>query len=501
MSTRKSTATKIISLLMCALTVLSTVSVLSSCNKEAADTTSSQSVNATVDEPDRPEVTEADFGGYEFNVLISSRSSRTPNDFEVKKGTEDTAMGSAVYTRYLRMLEKYNVNIVCTAQLGGDERKNEAFATMETQYNSQTNDYDFCVINTYAVAPITTAGYLYDMNNVPYLDLTKSWWDQTMLGDLTISGSVYFMSGDITTTVDDYMYCTIFNKKLYEQYIQDGTDVYELVNNGKWTLDRLKTLSSVLCEDVDGDDVMTNADRYGLMTWYDEMYASVQASGGRIAKVNEYGYMELTLQSERNFDVMRKYMELENAPSTINFQNETLNPGKKFVSIFSEGRAMFFMTILNEVYRFRDTDVEYGILPNPKYNEEQENWFCTFSAGLASFTCIPGYQDNIERTGIIVELLGWEAVDSIKPGYYEHTLNGKLVSDNESIDSLTVILENKFVDIGHYFTVGKLNSAMWNVAASGTAGTFASEYQTYRDQAIADVNRINSEFDALKTRN
>ena len=501
MNRSKSTFKKLLSLLMCAIFVLSTVSVLASCNK-GDDGITSQAGDTEEAKPDIPEVTEANFGGYEFNVLICSRSSRTPNDFEVKEGQADTAMGSAVYTRYLRMLEKYNVNIVCNAQLGGDERKNEAFVTMETQYNSQTNDYDFCVINTYAVAPITTAGYLYDMNSVPYLDLTKSWWDQTMLDDLTISGSVYFMSGDITTTVDDYMYCTIFNKKLYDQYITDGTDVYELVNKKDWTLDKLKTLSSMLKDgDVDGDDIMTNADRYGLMTWYDEMFASVQASGGRIAKVNENGYMELTLQSERNFAVMNKYMELENLPTTINFQNETINPGKRFVSIFSENRAMFFMTILNEVYRFRDQDVDYGILPNPMYNDEQEDWFCTFSAGLASFTCIPGYQQNIERTGIIVELLGWEAVETIKPGYYDHTLNGKLVSDNESIDSLTIILDNKFVDIGHYFTVGSLNQVMHSVASSGSAASFMSEYATYRDQAISDVNRINSEFDALKTRN
>ena len=497
MNNRKITAKKLVCLLLCAVFALSSVSILASCGGNNANNGPETRPEGTdTKAPDLPEVTTADFDGYEFNVLISSRSSRTPNDFEAQN--PESAFGIAVYTRKMRMLEKYGVNIVYEADL---RQEHAAQQKMETQYSAQSNDYDLGVINTYAVAPITTAGFLYDLNTVPYLDLSKSWWDQTVVKDLTLSGSIYYVSGDTITTVDDYMYATIFNKEMYDQYVKDDTDVYQLVNDGKWTLDQLLRLSKLVTDqDQNGDDKLDGNDKFGLMTWYDELYASVQASGGRVAKINDEGYIELTLQSERNFDVMRKYMELENAVTTINFQNTEKLAGNSWPSIFSDGKAMFFMTIFNEISRFRDMETDYGILPNPKYNEEQEGWYCTFSAGLASFMCIPGFQENIERTGIIVELLGYEAVDTITPGYYEKTLNGQYVKDEESIDSLTIILDNKFVDVGHYYRIGTFNTVLYRVAKSGNAGTFASEYESYRAQAENDIKNINQGFDDLKKR-
>lgn len=509
MNNSKFTVKKIVCLLLCAVFVLSTVSMLASCGNDTTTTGASDTSNTTPGGntadtekiPDVPEKMDVKYDGVDYVVLISNRSSKTPNDFDVSDKAADTAMGQAVYKRKIRMYDNYGVNLVSEVDHNSDANKLIAHTKMQTQCDAQTNDYQLGIICTYAIAPLTTQGYLYDLNTVPYLDLSKEWWDQTVVEDLTISGSVYYVSGDISTAVDDYMYTTIFNKDMYNEYVTDGTNVYDLVNEGKWTLDQLLRLSKLVCEDTNGDDVMDNQDKYGLMTWYDEMFASVQAAGGRIAEVDEDGYMKLTLRSERNFEVMNKYMELETAASTINFQNETVNPGKKFTNIFTESRAMFFMTNLNELSLFRNMDTDYGILPNPKYEETQDKWYCTFVAGLAAFTAIPGYQEDIEQTGIITELLGYEAVTTIKPGYYDQTLKGKYVHDEYSIDSLTIILDNKYVDIGHYYRVGSLNTVMWNVAKSGSAGRFASEYEAARPQAEADVQSINELIDQLKTKN
>ncbi len=494
---------KIVSLLLALMLFLSCAAALSSCQSTSStDTpkdTSSSDANDTAEETiELPSVTEYDFDDYEFKILISSRSGRTPNDFEADSDS-GSAMSQAIYKRYLRMDSKYNLVITVEEDL---RENHEAAQKMEIQYSSSTNNYDMGVINTYAVAPITTSGHLYDLNSVPNLDLSKSWWDQTVVEGLTISDTIYYVCGDITTTVDDYMYCTIFNKGLYKEYVTDGTDVYQLVADGKWTLDQLARLTKLVQDgDVNGDGFMTGKDKYGLMTWNDEMYASVQAAGGRIAKVNDDGEIELCLQSERNFDVMVKYTDIHTAHTTLNFQDTEKLDGVQWWKVFEEDRAMFFMTLINEVSRFRDMKTNYGILPNPKYDEAQENWYCTFSAGLASFICIPGYQEDIDRTGIAIDLLGYEAIDTITPGYYDKTLKGKYVHDDQSIDSLSVILDNKFVDIGHYYRVGGLNLVLYNVAKNGTAGSFAAQYQAARPTAEADIARINEAMQQLKLAN
>jgi len=494
---RKVGAKKLTALLLAALLTLSMASLLASCNGGNGNDTSADTSGITTPElPDTPEKG-GYYDGYEFNILISSRSKRTPIDFDASKEAS-SAMGIAIAKRNLAMEEKYGVKIV-SPEIDLSET-HKAIQKMEEQYSSQTNNYDMAVINTYAVAPITTNEHLYDLNAVPYLDLSKSWWDQTVVEDLTISDSIYYVCGDITTTVDDYMYCVVFNKEMYKQNVGDGTNVYDLVSQGKWTLDELLRLSRLVQVDVNGDGQMNCQDKFGLMTWYDELYASVQAAGGRVAQVNDKGEIELCLYNSRNLDVMVKYMELENAPSTINFQNKKTDMTGEvdWPDMFAGDQVMFFMTILNEVSRFRNMETDYGILPNPKYNEEQDRWYCTFSAGLASFVCIPGYQEDIERTGDIVEILGYEAVETIRDGYYEKTLKGTQVRDDESIDSLTVILDNKYVDVGHYYRVGGLNTALYRVSQSGSAGNFAGEYESCRPVAEQDIKKINEMFKALK---
>ena len=496
MSNKKSMMKKIIAMMLAAIFVLSTAALLSSCNNgdgdQSAVTNSDTGANG---EDVLPEVTDVNYNGYEFNILIANRSGKTPNDFN---GTDSsTVMGEAVYRRNMRMESKYGVKLAYEVDLGNSH---QGYSKVETQYTAQTNSYDMGLINTYTAAPLTTAGFLYDLNTIPHLDLTKPWWDQTILEGVTISDSVYFMCGDISTTVNDYMYCTIFNKEMYEQYVTDGTDVYQLVSDGKWTLDVLIRLSKLVCEDLNADDVMDCNDKFGLMTWYDECFASIQAAGGRIAKINEEGYVELTLNTERNFDVIRKYMELETAESTINFQDTAgkMTGAVGWPAIFTQSQAMFFMTLLNEVSHFRDMEIDYGILPNPKYNEDQEDWYTTFSAGLAAFVCVPGYQENIDRTGTIIELLGYEAQDTITPAYFSKTLEGQHVRDDESIESLEIIFDNKFVDVGHYYRIGTLNTVLYNVAKSGSAGSFASKYEEVRSQAETDVKNINEGLEQLK---
>ncbi len=489
-------AKKILALALMLSMLVTSAALFSSCKKDGEDDVTTSPITSidTAEVPDTPELG-GTYDGYEFKILISSRSSRTPIDFVEESTSDSDAMGSSIIKRSLAMEEKYKIKIVIEKDLA---ETHAAIQKMETQYVSENNDYDMGVINTYAVAPIATNGHLYDLNSVPYLDLSKDWWDQTVVEDLTIKDSIFYVCGDITTTVDDYMYCTIFNKQMYKEYVTDGTDVYQLVKDGKWTLDELARLTKLVNIDKNGDNVFDYEDIYGLMTWNDELYASVQAAGGRIAQVNDDGKLELCLNNAKNLDVMTKYMEIHTAPSTFNFQDENQLKGTSWPKMFSENKAMFFMTIMNEVSRFRDMTTDYGILPNPRYSADQERWYCTFSAGLASFVCIPGYQENIDRTGDIIECLGYEAVSTIKEGYYEKTLKGVHVRDEDSIDSLTILLDNKYVDVGHYYRIGGLNTALYRVAKGGVAGAFAAEYQKSSEQAALDIKGINEQYATLK---
>lgn len=477
-----------VSVLMLAVLLFTSVLAAGCGNKNAPESTTSseKATEASTGEQVRlPEKADAKYDGYDFMVLIASRSSRTPDDFTVKEN-DTTVMSKAVYDRNSIMLEDHGIIIKTTVDLSS---ANNGYGLLAKDYLTATGAYDLGIINTYSVCPLTTGGYLYDMEKVPYLNLENPWWDATVTNSLNIAGSVYFTSGNISTTVDDYTYAVIFNKSLYKTYITDGTDVYSLVREGKWTLDQLARLSSGIKEDLNADDKFDSRDRYGLMTWCDECLASVQAAGERVAFINDDGYVELSLYNERVVSIVEKFQEIESSDWCINFQ--TMTGGVAWMDCFKNNQVLFLMSLLNEVSRFRDMDTDYGILPNPKFEEEQEDYYCSLSAGLASFVCLPGVQEDIERTGAVTELLGYYGMKHIKPAYYEKTLVGYLIRDDESSVSLDTMFARKWVDIGHYFQVGSINVAFYEMIFNGRIGQFTSMYQSKlqaMDTAIRDIN-------------
>lgn len=487
---------------LCILLVLLTAAgcaALSSCSSSGGSTGKTENTTAApVTEPPvtteaviLPEVTEANYDGYDFHILFATRRINTPNDFETDDNS--TVTGQAVYLRNERMKEKYGVIISDETDLG---ESHQGYSKLVREYISGGTTYDMGVINTYTVAPLTSGGYLYDLSEVPHLDLTKPWWDQTIYRDLLIEDSIYFMSGDISTAVDDFVYCIVFNKKLYAERVGDVADMYQTVTDGKWTLDKLNEIGATIYDDLNTNGLKDSADRYGIMTWNDELLVSMQAAGERIAKVNADGQMELTLYNDKTNDISQKFMTMEQSQYCYNFQKIT--DGGSWPKMFTNDQVLYFMSLFNEVQRFRDMQSDYGIIPNPKYDETQENYYCSLSAGLASFICVPGIQEDVARTGAIIELLGYEAQDTIRPAYYEKKLVGLYVRDDDSAAMLDLIYGNKFVDVGHYFTVGKLNVELYNLANTGNISGFAAMYERTLPVVQQAVKTVNEALARLK---
>ena len=436
-----------------------------------------------------------DFDGYKYQVLISNRSTKTPNDFEPVNMKIEYGLGMAIHARKVRMFELYGVVLEYRADL---RNNHAAEQRIKDQFLAMSNDHDLAVINTYSAASLALEGMLWDLNKVPYIDLTESWWDEGIVRDLTISDSVYFATGDITTTVDSFMNVTMHNKKLHQRYITDGTDVYSLAKEGKWTLDTVARLSKLASVDMTRDGVMDGRDRFGLLCGYDDIIASVFSSGGGIAEIGADGHLRATIESQNAIGAMKKYIEImSDKNSVLNYQNSERMRGESMFGIVEEQRALFFMTILNESFRFKDKTLDFGILPFPKYDESQAEYTNSFNHGLAAFVAIPRYQDNIERTGAVVQLLGYEGEHWIKPAYREYVLERKDKVDEESRAVLDIILDNKVADIGACYGYANMPNTLVALMESGDADRFTDVYVNSVKDSLRASN-INSKLDKLK---
>ena len=97
-----------------------------------------------------------------------------------------------------------------------------------------------------------------------------------------------------------------------------------------------------------------------------------------------------------------------------------------------------------------------------------------------------------------MDLMGYYSSSTTVPAYYVKTLEGEKIRDEESKFCLDIIFENKFVDIGHYYRIANLNTAMYQYVLNDQFGAFASTVQQRLSTANAAVKSLNNAIEKMK---
>ena len=89
---------------------------------------------------------------------------------------------------------------------------------------------------------------------------------------------------------------------------------------------------------------------------------------------------------------------------------------------------------------------DYGVLPFPKYDEVQEKYLTRVIDGWLHV--VPSVSADPEFTSAIMEALASETAKSVFPEYYNKLLTQKTLRDEESIEMMELIRENRVMDLG-----------------------------------------------------
>ena len=494
---------KITSFLLAALIVCSTFVACTGGDTPAqttAGTTASDVVTTTEpaeDTPDLPDPSELDIAG-EFNILVSGNSD--VNDFQ-SEDDEGTTVEIAIYRRNAMIQEKYGVEILNedVVKFGSATGSGTGFTKIYTDYMAGESNYDAAMIGTYDVATLAYSGYIHDLNDIQYLDLSKSYWDQKANEDLSIAGRMYYTTGDISIADNKFTHAILFNKDMIENYNLDNP--YELVRNNEWTLEKFASMVKQVGEDLNQDGVYDENDSYGLLTWKDPMLAVLASAGEKIATINDNGQLTLTLYNERVLNLYDQFTALifDQAHSydyqydnVTGAQTPTASWDTNRDAIFSEGRAVFYHNVVRTGERHRDSDVDFGFLPYPKMDASQEDYGHFVSAYHTQFLCVPETVENYARSGIILEELAYYGKQLLTPAYYEQTLIGQTTRDEESAEMLDIIFASRVYDVGIYYDIGTYKEQLVNLHRTRQA--ISSLYETYKSSAEQKISTINAIF-------
>ena len=439
---------------------------------------------------------DANYAGHTVTVLIGGNieNDREKNDFFAETMTGEP-LNDAIYNRNLMIEEKYGIKIETFEEYDSSKTgKGKSYQRLSTAYMANDTTYDFAMIGGYDCSTLAYTGYLYDINQVPYIDVTQPWWDQKVNADLTVNGKLYYTTGDISTADNDATCAILFSKTLVEQ--NNLENPYELVESGKWTQDKMLEMCSQVHSDLTGDGKYDANDRVGAIIWDDTMMAMVNASGVKCCTLNENGELTLTLNDERTlafFDKLPSFYadEIAYAYQRVSYNIETP------LNMFANNQALFFAQLLDLVSYLRDMETDFGLLPQPKATEEQEEYYNTIGSWHSVFLCVPAVQENVERTGVIIEDLAAESLNTVTPAYYEQTLVGKYVRDEESVATLDIILATRVYDLGWFYGIGGYNEACMDIWRKEQTN-FVSMYKAVERVAIKSLDKINESFAKLQ---
>ncbi|MBQ5354976.1 MAG: hypothetical protein IIU08_03805, partial [Clostridia bacterium] len=143
----------------------------------------------------------------------------------------------------------------------------------------------------------------------------------------------------------------------------------------------------------------------------------------------------------------------------------------------------------------RDMEVDFGILPYPKYDEDQSRYYTTI---LRRYTvsAVPATAKSADNAALILEALSEEGNRSIIPKYYEIALKGKYVRDESSSQVLDLVKDSlylEFVDM-YYNDLGFSDS--FAAYVSGAAeGTYMSQFQSNKKVWEKKIDKLYEAYE------
>lgn len=377
------------------------------------------------------------FDGAEFRIrTIENANVHSYVDVAAESGE---VYDDSLYKRNRKIEERFDIRIVET--IAPDKS-----APVRTLIQSGDDAFELGVLRCDDAMYFYTDGLTHSISDIPNIDLTKPYWAGKLNESLTIDGKQYVAIGDYDINVLDLTYALAFNKQLVTDF--DMESPYQLVDDGKWTMDAMLSMMTEVLSDINGDGVMDINDRWGFLSHSKQVSPNFWIGAGEMSILkdeNDIPYINMT--SERFVNVFDKFYTITwDAETWFSKTSGDYDVPTDNIQIFSEGRSMFMDVSFFHINNLRDMETDFGILPYPKYDEAQSEYYSRVSYYWANI--IPVTNTKLEMTGAILEALNCESANYVVPAYYDIALKTKYSRDEESAAMLDLIFENRVVDLG-----------------------------------------------------
>ena len=353
--------------------------------------------------------------------------------------TDAIAVAAKERNRYVELL--YNCKIEFTGSEGPG-----SLVSAEVTSGKQTIDM-YCM--KYSVGTSATGGTNYNLYSLG-MDLSAEWFDQNYVSTYTLKNTsgadtLYSVVGDFTFSASSLAHALMFNKNLYETQIAQGLgyDIYQLVRDGKWTMDIFIEMVKKAANDVSGNSTIdySEGDIVGWATTTHATHGLHTASGlPMITTVNGAMKFNMPDSAAQWTSIIDKAIEVWALP-----EHDTTGYNDGQAALVS-GNTLFYSDIIQKLEEdtLKNSDTAIGLVPYPKYSESQENYAHYVDNHLMVYM-VPTSVVNIEAMGDFFTVYAAHSTALVRPVWID-AYSYDYCGDADSAEMLQIILDTRTYD-------------------------------------------------------
>ena len=395
---------------------------------------------------------DVDFGGRTFS-FVTTEDLNDPEDgyrwctkreVEVDSRTGGTIIQTAVYDRNQVMKRLYNCEIKAT--------EGSAPTLIQNDVNSGTNEYDIGIWQNQGTLTNKGGYYINIYNLNPDFNLpgwNKSFFDQLTVRDSNGVDKLYNFDADCNIVGYRATWVLYLNLDLYNANFTDN--IFDIVKNGEWTIDKMMELMSVVAQD-NGDQVWNEKggdDVYGLITSNYNAHGLVTSMGIRLIMADPETHTFSTsvdqITANNAFEAINKAGEF--------YSLDYVNPTSYALAReeIQADRTLFMGEVLDVLERMKDNeDLNVTVLPEPLYEAQENPDYKFYVNTKVSYYAISKYAcgGNTEMMSDFINLWVYHSNKIVYPAFRQ-AYGSIFCQDERAMEMLDYILNGRVYELAY----------------------------------------------------
>lgn len=438
-----------------------------------------------------------DFGGATIHFYTRGGDRDTLMEFQAEE-LNGEVVNDAVYSRNLSVQER--LNLVMDLILAPVNIHGGTNDQIRKSVSAGSNDYDLLGNGMYSMMSLTMENILLPMNELPYLDFEAPWYNQAFLETTNLNGHNYTVMGEVGQTMISGAFVMFFNRTMFDTFYNGEINLYQIVNEGEWTIDKMTSLCEPVYQDANGDGEANEGDIFGhYFTNTDTLGADAFYGAARIdyLKKGDDGVWFFNAGCERMISFTEKMHKLLfEGTNTLRlpYNNDDI------MNTMKADQTIFVTWMLSGIDLLRDMESDFGILPMPKFDTAQEKYAEYVHDASSSFS-IPVTEPDPAMAAAFLEAMSAESFRTVTTAYFETALKAKYSRDSETSQMLDIIVDGIYLDLSYIFG-GSVNSPIGKIrgllASAGNCENAASSLAKQEKVTMKSLEKLLEKYESIK---